>query len=1003
MATDNTPASAKPAINLLIRRSSFLRIAPMLLWLLVIFIPLLIGGDIIFSAKEQQLARTLAGVQQQLITRAKELEIGLGEESLIKERLAMEPIGQAYNDALVTKDYLTPLQSFPMIRALPDFTADVPRQLNTLSDFFASNYGFRPIFLLALDEDPLKCHYQLNSRFFFDDRLGDNFRAELAKMCAFMGKRSLLGNPAPRAFTHLSYFKLYHKILGFFHYRSAHFYRINNAFSSKLNQRLYQIILRQPGPPGKSNFVIVGLTFNQFSRRMLLKETCQRLSDKNIKVSFGHSQAKDLPLITQEKDHLILLTGLPGILGSDKNTVKGQYDEAIGNVISYSFNVGELKSQLQQAHRRDHFALSIFGLFSLMLALLISFERLQMQAKLSRVIVIAFFASICLPLIGLAWLGVSHSITDREHSKQQILQVLEQRVAEIEQALLLQRYRKQLFFKIIATNLEQIPMKNWEKVLRRFSLGINSQPYRRHFNNFYLYNSNNKEIYRGQLAQENYRQNELPNVFGGPSRRLLLKSGSFAALSESERQKITQIADLSAGVMDQIIDMNFLNSLWGDPGNLTYASILARRDMFANHFLHQNNSLAGLMVFGTDNLLTLDIVEAMIDQGLYTKAQTINGHKIDINIYPISDFHERQLRGKLIRNDTGIHYIQDSDYPFANALYGNSDVCMVDNLHLEAPHLIFASAIFDKSDFVFARATPINNQTSGKGLSLLLAILAIVSSLGMASGVAKVLLLPVTPLLRAIKEISQNRFSWDLNLKNGAEFGLLSNSINAMKTKLLERQKIMQLVSKNAIEASRSNLEGQTTPQKRRATILFSDIRDFTTISENYSAEDVVIMLNSYFTQMCPLIEKHGGFVDKIIGDAIQAVFYGDDDKKRVLSACRAALEMRQNLTEYNRQRQSQGVFAINNGIGIASGIITTGLVGSSTGKLEVVLIGKTLNEASQLEAKSKNAKNSQILLDSASYELVQDKIGTEKIIMPGESGSGSPETLLELLRIINE
>ncbi len=985
--------------RLSIRRSNFLRVVPLIVWLLVVFIPLLIGNSFIFSTKEQQFATVLSGAQHQLITRAKEFEARLGEEKLIKSKVKLVPLALADYETFKTRNYVAPLLEYSLIKALPDFAQSMPGQLQKLSRFFADEYHCRPVYLLALDEDPQKCAYLFNKRFAFDPAQDQLFREELASICRFLGEKSNFAQDPPRPYKRFDRFRLYLSTIGVFYFFNTHFFQIDNAFSGKLNERLYQTILRLPGPPGKSNYVLAGITFNQFNRKMLLKQTCRDLSNDNIKISFGQSNETDLPSLKSTSDSLILLTELPATLRSGKGGRGLENAEDKRMVVSFSYDISARRRNLELAHTKNRFTLSLIGLISLFFALLISFERLRANTQLSRIIGIAFFANMCLPLTGLIWTGVSHSIINKEHSTRNIALILEQKIREAELSMFLQRYRQQLLFTILARKFAETPVKKWGEITRKFAIGNNSRPFKQHINNFYLFTSSNKELYRGQLPEESFRQNELPKVFGGPARRLLLQSGTFSHLPESERNKIAQLADFTSGVMEQIIDTSFINSLWRDPGGLTYAAILARRDMFSAHFIRQKQKLAGIMVLGTDNLLTLDIVSEMMLKGLYRQTSTVQGYNIDLAFYPINDFHERQLRGRVGYGYHARNYSEDKDYFLANALFANSDANQLNNLHLDPPHLIVTNSIFEKNIFVVAKAVPANNQFSGTGLPILLAVLALCSCLSLASGVARILLLPIPPLLRAIRELGMNRFSWNLNLKTGDEFGQLISSINEMRTRLLERQKIMQLVSRSAIEAAKTSLGNQRSAQKRQATILFSDIRGFTTISENNSAEDVVAMLNRYFTLMCPAIEKQGGFVDKLIGDAIQAVFYGDNDQQRVLSACKAAMEMRRNLGEFNHQRQQQNLFTINNGIGIASGLVTTGLVGSNTGKLEAAIMGEALNNASVLEANSKHAKNTQILLDSKSCAVIEQYAIFERLLIK-EDGNIVPQEICELIRI---
>ncbi len=150
---------------------------------------------------------------------------------------------------------------------------------------------------------------------------------------------------------------------------------------------------------------------------------------------------------------------------------------------------------------------------------------------------------------------------------------------------------------------------------------------------------------------------------------------------------------------------------------------------------------------------------------------------------------------------------------------------------------------------------------------------------------------------------------------------------------------------------------GRPRPQKLTATVLFSDIKGFTAVSENLDAAGVMDWLNSYMEAMANLVMKHGGVVDKFIGDAVMAVFgvpVARTDEAGIAAdaraAARCALAMREELAHFNARWAAKGLPAVGIRVGIYTGELISGSLGS-TERMEYTVIGDTVNTASRLES----------------------------------------------------
>ncbi len=137
------------------------------------------------------------------------------------------------------------------------------------------------------------------------------------------------------------------------------------------------------------------------------------------------------------------------------------------------------------------------------------------------------------------------------------------------------------------------------------------------------------------------------------------------------------------------------------------------------------------------------------------------------------------------------------------------------------------------------------------------------------------------------------------------------------------------------------------------SSVLFSDIRDFTHLSEQMTPQEVLNFLNSYFNRMDKPIHQHDGFIDKFIGDAILAIFEHTDQCNRAINAIEAAIAIQRAVIQYNKDRANCGYAPIRVGIGINTGPVTIGTVGVKE-RMDTTVLGDTVNLASRLEKLTK-------------------------------------------------
>ena len=185
------------------------------------------------------------------------------------------------------------------------------------------------------------------------------------------------------------------------------------------------------------------------------------------------------------------------------------------------------------------------------------------------------------------------------------------------------------------------------------------------------------------------------------------------------------------------------------------------------------------------------------------------------------------------------------------------------------------------------------------------------------------------------------------------------------------RQIFQKYVPKDLIDKFFASPESMLIGENRELAILFSDIRSFTTISENMAPDDLVNSLNRYFSGQVDIIMNRNGIVDKYIGDAIMA-FWGapvkhDDD---ALQAVLAALDMAEAVKVFNENQRKIGKPEFHIGVGINYGTVTVGNIGSER-KMDYTVIGDMVNLASRMEGLTKNY-NSDVLVSETLYDTIK-------------------------------
>ncbi len=235
---------------------------------------------------------------------------------------------------------------------------------------------------------------------------------------------------------------------------------------------------------------------------------------------------------------------------------------------------------------------------------------------------------------------------------------------------------------------------------------------------------------------------------------------------------------------------------------------------------------------------------------------------------------------------------------------------------------------------------------------------------------------PIKNLLGMIQRVKQGDLTAAAADMGKDEIGQLGAALNDMARALNDRDRIKEIFGRYVTtQVSEEVLKGHVNlgGHSRRVTMLISDIRGFTAMSEQMKPEEVVQFLNIYFSGMVDAVFEYGGVLDKFLGDGLLAVFGSFvEQPDHPWRAVATALRMQATLAKMNEERAAAGMAAIRIGIGIHTGEVVVGNIGSQK-RLEYTVIGDGVNTTSRLQTLNKEFAT-MILISETTYESVKEQ-----------------------------
>ncbi|MCI0547434.1 MAG: HAMP domain-containing protein [Candidatus Rokubacteria bacterium] len=266
---------------------------------------------------------------------------------------------------------------------------------------------------------------------------------------------------------------------------------------------------------------------------------------------------------------------------------------------------------------------------------------------------------------------------------------------------------------------------------------------------------------------------------------------------------------------------------------------------------------------------------------------------------------------------------------------------------------------------------------SARNRALLITALMVLAGIVGAVALAALLTRPIFRLVAGTQQIAAGNFQVAVDVTSRDEIGTLTESFNQMARSLREKEMIKRAftryVAREVVDEILKDPEHLAlSGERREVTVLFCDIRGFTPLSERLSPEEVVALLNEFYTLAIETVFEHDGTLDKFLGDAVMAIFGAPiPHPDHALRAIKTGLLMRDRIDALNDARLREGRDPIFVGIGVSGGEVVAGTVGTQD-RMEYTVVGDSVNVAARLESL---ARPGQVLMSQRTHDMVKGQV----------------------------
>jgi len=971
-----------------------------LIWLMLIILPSLAATFLFNSAAKMESELSDSVIKQKLGLEVQKYNIELQVENYLTSALDLSGVIEIDDRIGMKKDCIELFTRHKILGRIPGSEAGADQQSEAIINIVEKFVGAKPDMLYLLAPDPADCRWHLKNPLKIECN-EDNFRKELVRAHDMVSKNyEIIQDHAARGIPKNQIKFLHGKFtdspslastIATFEKISASIAIISQRYSTKLNSSIYTVVLPLKPEKGRMRYAVVGIDNNSLPPLTMLKNTSSRLNNE----TFSHSirfiaDSSSLPAYVAEGDEIAIISNFPESFNPYEVNLRLAGKPVPVLEVSCRSAFADSRVRLKKLN-------SLIVGYAVLMSFFMTglyFNRFKFASRLVHIVTLGFFAGILLPLSGAVWLGICYLNTNKQLKAEAVLDFMQEKISEKEQTINIQKCCNYYYHNYFSNYLAALPddkLKNINLRVKFFSPDTNVSDKQNHdpffsrrFHSFTIIKpslDNIVGVYRPGMR----RQDTIQPFFSGKAKETLYELGAYAKQSEKEVKQMLQISQMTMGFLDTAIDKRLFIKSFANEQSHIFNNFTTGLGFFSNTLWRsKENQVEGLSLLQFDRSSWNHDLDGHILAKKIRRIYQYDGFDIYVNFFELDAYVDSRLhKHNLLKEPLGeisLQFFLDQ----AQILSYFTRQIRLNNLNSATPHLINAAVISDNQYFALAYAMPKGRvgRIHDEHIFAILVFMAVISSLMLSRSVAWVLLRSIPVFQAAVIKIKGQNYDWQIELGSGDEFDRVAAAFNQMNLKLHEKDKLSRLVSRNVLDAISSNDEQLLKPggSRVKATILCSDIRSFTSITEKYPAEQVVELLNDYFTLMSECIEKNGGIIDKLVGDAIQAVFYDHECKNCSISAVIAAKEMRQSLNAFNKNRIKNNLFAIENGVGVCTGTVVCGRVGSESGKLDATIIGSLVNKAANLESLSKHGRNQKIIIDDATAGQLSSDIRTVKL-----------------------